>query len=336
MDSGNRRQIVGFGGSRRHGDLKKHGDSIREKAQDIALKHRERVRVLGIDPSLVLVFELGATVDPAEFRRSGLRLVDSSSNRVTIAFADDPELAAFHERLEAMQGPIPDGQKSEPYAQFFDAINDFRVFGPDDRLTEEARAAVDSLEPDDKVRLDIECWYPDSRELASDWLDQLRTAVAEAEGDVANVFVNDTAGLILARVYIPASQVRTLAMLDVVARIDILPIPALSTPELFHAQASDLPEMQAPGPHAPIVGMIDSGVASAHELLAGSVIAAEPIGTGISDGQDEHGHGTLVASLIIHGDVERAIGRGLPLRPLCHIVSARVLDANNAFPEADL
>ena len=81
---------------------------------------------------------------------------------------------------------------------------------------------------------------------------------------------------------------------------------------------------------------MDSGVASAHELLAGSIIAAEAIGTGILDGQDEHGHGTLVASLLLHGDVERAVADGLPLQPSCQIVSARVLDAENSFPDADL
>jgi hypothetical protein len=46
-----------------------------------------------VDPRLVLVFELGAVVDPDEFRRAGLRVLDSADRHVVIAFADDPELA---------------------------------------------------------------------------------------------------------------------------------------------------------------------------------------------------------------------------------------------------
>ncbi|MXZ51776.1 MAG: S8 family peptidase, partial [Acidimicrobiaceae bacterium] len=46
--------------------------------------------------------------------------------------------------------------------------------------------------------------------------------------------------------------------------------------------------------------------------------------------------GTMVASLLLHGNVEDAIAPGLPLRPICRVVSARVLDANNEFPMDDL
>lgn len=300
------------------------------------MRHAQRKMPLGVEPHLVVIFDLGAAIDPDEFRRSGLRVVDSSNGRVIIAFADDPELAAFNERLDALEGGVPDGQKSEPYAAFFDAINDLRPVGPEDRITEDVRSFIDSQPPDVVCRLDVECWHPGDANRAGDWLREVRGAVEAAGGRFVDSMVNNLVGLLLARVYVPVGRVMDLAELDVVARIDVLPSPVLSVPELFETKVSELPEVLPPDVGAPIVGVVDSGVASAHELIAGAVIASDAIGSGIEDDQDEHGHGTMVASILLHGDVARAISRGLPLRPMCHIASARVLDADNQFPHQDL
>ncbi|HVF74258.1 MAG TPA: S8 family peptidase [Acidimicrobiales bacterium] len=298
--------------------------------------HLARTAVLGIDPRLVLVFELGAPVEPEDFRRAGLRVLDASHRRVVIAFADDPELAAFNERLDALQGGAPEGQKSEPYAAFFDAIDSLRTLGPDDRVTERLAQVLASGSADGMLRLDVECWHPDDRDLAADWLAALSDAVDQAGGRVADRYVHDAAGLLLARVYAPAKRVHELAELDFVARIDVLPTPALTVPQLLGTDDARLPPVEPPADGAPIVGVIDSGVRSAHPLLAGAVVTADALGTGIADGQDEHGHGTMIAALILHGRVDSAIARGLPLRPLAQIVSARVLNSENQFPEEDL
>jgi hypothetical protein len=284
----------------------------------------------------VVVFELGAPLDADEFRRAGLTVVDSSRSRLVVAFADDPELAAFHERLDALEGGIPEGQKHEPYAGFFDAIEELRPLGPEDRLADEARDAIRAHAPASELRLDIECWHPGEPNRAREWLAEVRTAVEAAEGRFVDSMANDGVGLLLARVYLPAGRVMDLAQLDVVARIDVLPIPVVSVPQLFDTRIDDLPDILPPADGAPVVGLVDSGVASAHELLAGAVVASDALATGIDDDQDEHGHGTMVASILLHGDVLQAIARGLPLRPMCRIASARVLDRRNLFPDEDL
>jgi subtilisin family serine protease len=253
-----------------------------------------------------------------------------------VAFADDPELAAFHERLDALESGIPEGQRQEPYAGFFDAIDDFRPLGPEDRVTSDVLDAVRSQSPHTELRLDVECWYPGETDRAREWLGEVKEAVEAAGGRYVDSMANDAVGLLLARVYVRADQVMELAQLDVIARIDVLPAPALTAPQLFDTRIEDLPELLPPHDSAPIVGIVDSGVASANELLVGAVIASDALGTGISDDQDEHGHGTMVASILLHGDVPRALARGLPLRPMCRIVSARVLDARNLFPDEEL
>lgn len=230
------------------------------------MSHQQRERPLGIEPHLVIVFELGAPVDAEEFRRAGLRVVDSSHSRLVVAFADDPELAAFHERLDALEAGIPEGQKHEPYAGFFDAIDRLRPLGPEDRLADEVREAVRSQAPDAELRLDIECWHPGEPDRAREWLEELRVAVEAAEGRFVDSMTNDGVGLLLARVYVRANRVMDLAQLDLIARVDVLPIPALSVPQLFDARIDDLPEILPPADDAPVVGLVDSGVASAHEL----------------------------------------------------------------------
>lgn len=333
LEPGERRPRRGFGGGRKHSDLPGHGKRLQERAREVSVRHLERPVVLGVDPQLVLVFDLVGPVDIDDFPRAGLRVLDGSDSRLVVAFADDPSLAAFHERLDALRGGVPEGRKQEPYAGFFDAIESLRSVEPADRLTDAVREAIAGADADAVLRLDIECWHPDDRDIATSWLRDLTMAVEALNGQVVDRYMHDAAGLLLARAYVKAAAVEQLAELDFVARIDVLPRPALTLPQLFGSELTGLPPAAAPLGDAPIVGVIDSGVRSAHPLLAGAVIAADPIGTGIGEGEDQHGHGTMVAALIAHGPVEAAVLRDLPLRPLCRIVSARVLDASNAFPD---
>lgn len=331
-----RRPSRGWGGDRRHDDLQQHGQNLRGQARQLSIQHEKREAFLGVDPALVVVFELGASVDPDDLRRAGFRVVDSSDRMIIVAFADDPELAAFNDRLDALEDGIPNGQINEPYAQFFDSINNIRGLEAEDRITEELSREVDSAAADTVLRLDVECWHPGDAPMARQWLSDLSSGVVAAGGRVADSMIKDQAGLLLSRVYLPAVRVHDLAKLDIVARIDVLPTPALSVPEFFGLQADDLPVMQAPHDQAPVVGLVDSGVASAHEILARSVIASDALGAGIEDDQDEHGHGTMVASILLHGDLLGALRRGRPLRPICRIASARVLNANNDFSYDEL
>lgn len=300
------------------------------------MRHRARQRPLGVDPRLVLVFDLGTSMNAEEFRRSGFRVVDSSHKRVIVAFADDPELAAFYERLDALAAGAPEGQESEPYAQFFDAIEGIRSLEPGDRLTRDLQVEVAQAGPDTVLRLDVECWHPGDSETARDWLSELGAAIEAAGGRLVDTMTHDQIGLLLARAYLPAGQVEALADLDIIVRIDVLPTPSLTVPDLFNFAVNELPQVAPPADNSPIVGVIDSGVASAHELIAPAVLASDALGSGIGDDQDEHGHGTMVASILLHGDVQRALTRGLRLRPLCRIVSARVLNAQNMFPIDEL
>jgi subtilisin family serine protease len=94
--------------------------------------------------------------------------------------------------------------------------------------------------------------------------------------------------------------------------------------------------VRPPATTAPIVGLIDSGIASAHPLIGPAVLAAEALSPLISDGEDRNGHGTMVAGLLLHGPIPPLINRGLPTRPICKLLSVAVLDERALFPDERL
>ncbi len=299
------------------------------------MRHSQRSPVLGIDPRLIMVFELNTSLSTDEFRKSDLRVVDSSDNSLMIAFADDLELTTFRSRLDALIGGVPEGKKSEPYAQFFDAIENIRPLEAKDRVTPDLDAAINDT-AETELRIDIECWHPGDPEQARDWIDEVRQGIASAGGRVADTLINDSVRLLLLRTYVPRDSVMDIAELDVIARMDVLPQPVLPMPTLYSLSADELGEVTAPDDRSAIVGLIDSGVASGHPLIGTAVLASDAIGTGIEEDQDQHGHGTMVASLLLYGDLQEAIASGRPLQPSCRIVSARVLDNGNQFPVDEL
>lgn len=265
--------------------------------------------MLGVDPKLILVIELGTPVDPEEFRRAGLQVLDASDHTAVVAFSDDPALAGFLERLEACASGAPVGGRSEPHAGFVDAIDSVRAREVTDRLGPDLATALIDAKPEAELRIDVELWHPGDRARARAWIDELRDAVGQSGGRVVDAYVNDRAGLVLARVYLPAAVVRAVAELDTIATMDLLPTPALTIPQLWKTSPEDLPPMSSPASNTPIVGLIDSGVASGHPLVGPAVLAAEALSASIPDGEDRYGHGTMVAGLILHGPVDRAIAR---------------------------
>ena len=129
--------------------------------EELRVQQQARSQVLGVDPKLIVVFDLGTVVDPDEFRRSGLQVLDGSDRTVVVAFADDPQLTGFMDRLEACSAGVPPGNKSEPYADFVDAIDGVRRLTSTDRVSAELADAIETSNPEEILRLDVELWHPD-------------------------------------------------------------------------------------------------------------------------------------------------------------------------------
>lgn len=299
------------------------------------MRQLQRTSTLGVDPRLVLVIEFHSLVDPDEVRRNGMVVLDGSNRSAVVAFVDDPAMAVFHERLDAYRGDIPDGQKSPKYEAFFDAVISIRPYGAGDRISPALAGYVEDLSEPEVLRLDVRCWHPDDGSLATDWLRDCSEGARRAGGEVASTYRNDSIGLLIARVYLPSDRLAVFAELDVIASIDRLPATELSKADFHSLNVDQLPQIVAPARNAPILGIIDSGVASAHPLIEGAVLAAEALSPHIADGEDRHGHGTMVASLALYGPIPEALKRAR-LVPIAKIVSVAVLDSDAAFPDDSL
>ena len=300
-------------------------------AVQIVADQARRTANLGVDPRLVLVFETNAALPADDFRPANLSVLDSSSPDVVVAFADDPALAAFLDRLRRYQGCVQPGRRSAPYEGFFDSIDRVRRYGAEDRVTDRLRGHLESLSDEERVLVDVECWFPDDQARASEWLNDVAQAADAAGAVVVDRYLNAAAMVAMLRIEGQVGGVRELAELDVIAQIDWLPTPLIWVHEATSIGVSDLPELPGPVPNAPIVGLIDSGVRSAHPLLSGTVLDAVAM-AGLPDGEDREGHGTAVGSLIARGPIEDILGLGIASPALCRILSVRVLDEKNAFP----
>src|SRR5439155_22490936 len=92
-----------------------HADYLQRQFAQISAAHIRRRQEAGIDPRLVMVITLNARVDPDDFTRAGIRILDDSDGRTVVAFADDPQLAEFQRRLGEYKGGPAADQKAPPY-----------------------------------------------------------------------------------------------------------------------------------------------------------------------------------------------------------------------------
>jgi subtilisin family serine protease len=315
---------------------------VRDLALRVVTTHRARTPVLGVDPELVLVLELNREVDPDLIRRAELMVLELASEKVLVAFAGDPELTEFRRRCEAyQQGARPPMETGKPeraaeYEDLFDAIEKLRPLASQDTISEELRRVLESTPVKQTLRLDVQCWCPEVVTEARRRYEEVFQAVVAAGGNVPDRSLRESAGLSMLRVELPADMVYQLAEVDRVKSIDVLPRPVLTHPQVWNASPEDLPEVLSPSPTATTVAVVDSGVRSAHPLLAPAVIGVEVAGPSLADGGDESGHGTLVASLSLHGSLDQSLSSREPLRPAGRLFSVRVLDANDNFPDTRL
>jgi len=319
----------GFPRPPKHPDRAGHGRIIEQSSIQVRSDFERRSTVLGVEPNLVLVLESNRQIDPVEVERAGLTILELRSDKALVAFASDPDLAEFRSRVERYrQGArgLTEGGNERPaaYENLFDAIEQMRTLNPADVLSPALAALVSVSEPSTLLRVDVQCWCPEDEADVRARNAEVASAVKSAGGVVLSTAVRVEAGLSALCVDMPADKILQLAAVDRIRWLDTMPHPLLSNPQLRSA-----------GTHrdAPIVAVIDSGVRSAHPLLAQAVVGVEYLGSGMGDGGDAVGHGTLVASLALYGSLEFRLDSGETLRPAGRLLSIRVLDANNDFPD---
>ncbi len=334
----------GFRPERIYDDFGGHAENLDSAAQESVDEFQQkRQEITEFDPKFILRFDLHRRVSDDEWRRSGLTVLDSGDAHAVIVFADEENLDLFRQRLsqyaEGPGAPRPreDGEgetePSAPYEGFFDAIESFRFTAPEDRITNRLEEAL-SENADAELPFDVEFWFSSDQGTREEWMTEAADRAGSLGGQLLDEYVNRGAGLALARFRGDAAAVRALAELDQVASIDVVPQPVLQRGEFVELQdIGQYDQPEEPPEEAPVVGLVDSGLLSGHPLLEAAIAGAVALHPEFGgQGEDEHGHGTLVAGVSLYGNVLAAARAGA-FEPEFWLASVRVLDEHAEVPE---
>lgn len=292
--------------------LRKGLQSARERmAQDLG----------GFDDRRLIKLELSIRLDPVEFQRISreIEIVSQEDKNVVLAFATDTALAAFQARLTTLaEGRTP------TYRNLLFALKGFDRWTEDDRTGWALRH--EGLPDGSPFTLDVELW-PVSPATERDRSWQAFESWLREQG-MEKLDAVKQAHLILYRVRVNRDQSALLLRHRDLRTVDLPPRHGLEV-TLLQTDIQNLPTVPAPPPNAPGVVVLDSGLATAHPLLAPAVGDAQSFVPGLEP-DDPHGHGTHVAGLALYGDVEDVLRAGGAFTPTLRMFSGRVLDAANA------
>jgi hypothetical protein len=326
----------GGGGKRKHKDHQAHADTLNSQAADVLAEQLKRPITRGVDPKLILVLTLNRQVPSETWRDADLLELDAATAGAVVAFSSDPQLAAFLQRL-AKHRAAKETKKGHLFAaDLFDAVEGIRRYGPDDRLS---RRLVKNLtsSPADALALDVELWHPgDDVALADKWRADVERVITEAGGLIVDRYVDHPQGIVLLRAKARPEIIREIAEIDEIATLDLVPQAPPALASALDATLDEIPQADAPTEDAPLVAVVDSGVNASHPLLSKSLYEATTLLPELTDGADDHGHGTAVAGVLMNGPSEDFLLTGVVPPPFGRLLSIRVLDEHNRFPEGVL
>jgi len=298
-----------------------------------------------LNPKLMLTFALNRKIPESKFTSSGLAVLDSSDQHAAVVFSSDAEMTAFKARLEEYSAgarpPRADaadehedgGERSAAFEDFFDAIDGFRPLQASDRISPRLAHQL-AEDPEPSLPVDVDLWFVEDPVSRAEWLAEAVALVEQRGGSWSETYEEQSARVLLGRVIAPAGTINALAELDQIALLDLAPAPRLPKDELARLQDIDrIPPPVAPPDSAPVVGIVDSGVRSGHPLLEPAIFTEVAIHSSFDgQSQDDYGHGTMIAGLVLYGDVLAAARAGA-FQPAFKLASVRVLDAEGAEPE---
>lgn len=287
---------------------------------------------LFVDPSLILRVQMQGMLLEDDWEALGLTLLSSDEDRNIVLFSSGGDLTAFLQRLEAYDGPVPDGQQGRRYAGFVTRISEVGTLTPRDRLGVRIREAgftgAEDLQNDEVYTVDIELWDFGSRSVRERKAGQIENFITGSGGEVFDVYIGPS--ITLMRVRAAGQILRPLLAVPEVAFIDLPPEPDLEASEFVQMALEDTPEVLPPEDGAPAIGVLDSGL-NEHPFLEGLVLerTAFPAELGTAD---ILGHGTRVGGVALFGDLRDRLRDGR-LQPVGRLVSAKVVQDNGEFYE---
>ena len=288
-------------------------------------------------PGLELMVEYETESAPDEFfakkdtrkGRDGQRREDKLvDGRFYLAMPDVAALAEFIRLWNRWDAGQELGEGRAPFKHLFAQLRTVRPWGPQDRIPDETIAYWREKarhHPDRPVRTEVELWYRRTPERREQTRLAFRGLVAAARGAVLHEALIPEIAYQGVLIDIPAAAIPALiARRDVTLAIadDVMflrPQTVLSAPAADALEDGAPVGHQPPAAGQPIAALLDGVPLQGHERLAGRLSLDDPDDLQARALINRRFHGTMMASLILHGDLnapEPALTRPLYVRPL--------------------
>lgn len=272
-----------------------------------------------------------AVVDERKGREGQDRTDKPVPSRLYLAM---PDMRAFQELLrlwDRWERDEPLGRGFSPFEHLFKQLHDVRPWGPQDRISEDTiefwREEI-RRNPGGPVRAEVELWYRESEERRRAVFQNLSRVVASMGGRVLQHAVIGEIAYDGALIDIPAAEAQRLIEHEAIGLAvvdDVLflrPQSVLLDRKEAEAELDIGIESRRNEPTAaglPIAALLDGMPVQLHELLAGRLRLDDPDDLESRALVSGRLHGTAMASLILHGDLNEAgpaLSRPLYVRPL--------------------
>ncbi|MTE02170.1 S8 family serine peptidase [Paracoccus sp. YIM 132242] len=299
-------------------------------------------------PERLLVFEVRGTINSfaASIRQvGGLELVDEEEldgdeqDKQPVAYLLVPDMVALR-NLESLWRRWQSGQLvrgETPWANVFEHLRDLRVWGPDDRVQQSDRSFLSSIldghQDNDLIRLEIELVFRANEAAARLSEEETTQALTARGGQVLSRSRLPDISYHALLADIPAWAVREIIerRIEGIAGLDtvmhIRPQSEATTVEISDPEDSPQAEAQIEELGEPILAVLDGVPVSGHKRLAAHIDLDDPFDLEPDALVASRAHGTAMASLVIHGDLNRG---EVPLPRKIHMIP--VLGNNDAFP----
>ena len=289
----NTRRPGGGRGPRPPDDITGHARSLQESLH--AAQEAVTQDLPGFDGRPLFKLAVG-TLAPEEIVRGfpSIEVVSQEDGGYALVFADDEALSEFEARLSTLASG---GQPR--YANILYALQAFDHWTPEDRKGWALKR--DGLPESEPFMLDVELWPLGRSHDRADMKGAFESWIRGAEVEILDEINTDS--FIAYRVSTPRHWANELLRLRDVRTVDLPPSLGLDL-HVLRLDIQEVAEVLPPPPNAPLIGILDSGIASGHPLLGPALGDAQGFVNPDRAPHDDDGHGTLVAGLALYDDIE--------------------------------
>lgn len=311
-------------------DYKNHGEKIENEMTEIISKTKSKQV---IDPALIFKVINKQPLDQGKLNTLNLTLlsnVGSQGGNDCILFSDNEQMETFFNKINLYKQGVTIN-KTPHYNDFFSSIIDVLPLTAEDRKGH--RLLNIEIDNEQDYWVNLELWHLGDRQLMNRKIETYKGKIQELGGRVTDDCLGNS--FCLLRVNCNGVILKKLLEEDNVCEIDLIPEKVIGLHSLIRREAKDLNIGGKLPEDAPKVCIVDSGIAYGHPLLENATKDVKAFGQELLDGIDENGHGTLVASIALYGDIEECL-KVNKFSPKFNLYGARVLNKDNEFPKEKL